>query len=437
MMISYYSDSIIIGLALFIQGTVSLVEAAFLGVKKERIHALVESGDARAHVLNRIIDSRHALLTTLMILINVCLLTVSGVTTRLVYQVFGPQAEHWTTWISLGMVLIMLTLFEVAPKALAQRHTERLALVFARPVSALIWFFNPLVRGLTVLSKGIIRRAFVPVFGGQVEPVYTAYTEEEIRQLLAVGEQIGELEAEERDMLDAAIEFADKVAREVMVPRTDMICLEETALIPEAVQVGVQSGYSRIPVCRGDLDHIVGILFIRDLVPLLAEGRLDIRVSALMRPAYFVPESKKIDELLRDMQGRRAHMAIIIDEYGGVSGLVTIEDILEEIVGEIRDEFDVAEEEPIRMVDENTAVVLGRASPDDVAQTFDTHLPEGDFDTIGGFVIDRLGRLPEVGDTVEYGSLILTVEEVSEQRVQRVRIVRREEPQLDEERQEE
>jgi CBS domain containing-hemolysin-like protein len=217
-----------------------------------------------------------------------------------------------------------------------------------------------------------------------------------------------------------------------MVPRPDMVCLPEDATVSEAVEVGMRTGFSRIPVYRGDLDHIVGILYMRDLLPWLIENAIETKISTLMRPPYRVPESKRIDDLLREMQGRRVHIAIVMDEYGGVAGLVSIEDLLEEIVGEIRDEYDSSEEEPLRMLDENNAIALARISPDDIAEKFSVPLPEGEFDTLGGFLTEQLGRLPEVGEEIEYGPLLFLIEKVGEQRIETVRITRREEKAEDE-----
>jgi CBS domain containing-hemolysin-like protein len=194
----------------------------------------------------------------------------------------------------------------------------------------------------------------------------------------------------------------------------------------------MESGFSRIPVYRRDLDHIVGILYMRDLLPWLIENATETKISALMRPPYRVPESKRIDDLLREMQGRRVHIAIVMDEYGGVAGLVSIEDLLEEIVGEIRDEYDSSEEEPLRMLDDNTAIALARISPDDIAKKFFVPLPEGEFDTLGGFLTEQLGRIPEVGEEIEYGPLLFVIEKVGEQRIETVRITRREEQAEDE-----
>jgi len=405
-----------------------LAETALMSQDKVRLRALAEAGEVRARRVENLIDDRHALISALVTIINACLLTTSAFVTALAHRL---EQTHWLPLISLGMIFIILAIFEVTPKALGLRHGDRLALALARPVAALIWLLSPIIWLINGLGRAIIKALVVPLLGGRVTPQYAGFTEDEFKHLLAVGEREGELEEEEREMLHAAIEFADKAAREIMVPRPDMICLPETATVSEAVEVGLQSGYSRLPVYRGDADHIVGILYVRDLLSRLLEKSPETPIGALMRPPYFVPESKKIDELLRDMQGRRLHLAVVIDEYGDVAGLVTIEDVLEEIVGEIRDEYDIAEEEPLRMLDEHTALTLARVSPDEVAEKFEVTLPEGDYDTLGGFIISELGRLPEVGDMVEYGPLLFEVESLKKQRLDRIRITRRPEPKKD------
>jgi putative hemolysin len=419
----FASDVLVIAVCLVIFAIISLIEAAMMSVDKVHVRTLTEAGDRRAARVERLMHDGHSVLTTLIILINACLLTISGFSTQMALRLWG---EHWVPVVSIVMILIILSFFEVAPKALALRYAQPLAFFFARPTAMLVWLFSPLVRLLTGLGRGIIRRVVMPLLGGELLPAAPSFSEAEIKELLIVGQRAGELEPQELEMLDAAIEFADKVTREVMTHRTDMVALPDDADIATAVETGAQSGFSRIPIYHGDDDHIVGILYMRDLLPILAEGDQTRPVASVMRPPYFVPESTEIDELLRDMQGRRAHMAIVIDEYGGVSGLVTIEDLLEEIVGEIRDEYDVAEEEPVHRLDAHRAIALARVSVDEIADQFDLDLPEGEFDTLGGFLLDQLGRLPEVGDHIEVGPVRFEVVEVGDQRIEKVLITRQE-----------
>ena len=424
-----HRELIITAICLLVLAIISMAEAALVSVNKVRLRHLAETGNLHARLVDHLTDDRHTLLTAFVITINACLLAASAFSTSIAIKLVG---EHWVPLVSLTMIFIILAFFEVTPKAIGLRHAERLAFFFARPAIILIWILSPFIWLLTKLGRALIKALIVPLFGGQVVATSHPFTEEEIKQLISVGQEDGELEEEEKQMLHSAIEFADKVAREAMVPRPDMVCLPEDATVSEAVEIGMESGFSRIPVYRGDLDHIVGILYMRDLLPWLIENAIETKISTLMRPPYRVPESKRIDDLLREMQGRRVHIAIVMDEYGGVAGLVSIEDLLEEIVGEIRDEYDSSEEEPLRMLDENNAIALARISPDDIAEKFSVPLPEGEFDTLGGFLTEQLGRLPEVGEEIEYGPLLFVIEKVGEQRIETVRITRREEQAEDE-----
>lgn len=226
-------------------------------------------------------------------------------------------------------------------------------------------------------------------------------------------------------MIHGVIEFADTVAREVMTPRTDMVCVPDDATLLEAAKVSEETGYSRLPVYEKDVDHIIGVVFAKDMVSALESDGANLTVREIARkPAAVIPESNRISEVLRLMQRNRLHMAIVIDEYGGTAGLVTIEDLLEEIFGEIRDEHDV-EAEPIREISEGTLVADARVSTDDIEDRLGVELPEGEYDSLGGFILDQLGRVPVVGEQVVWRNLELTVESVSENRILRVRVVRK------------
>jgi len=276
------------------------------------------------------------------------------------------------------------------------------------------------------------RRLIVPVIGGELIPKWPRYTDEDMIELVAAGEAGGNVEEEERDMIEGVIEFADKVVREVMTPRTDMISVAAGASLVEAAQVSRDSGYSRLPVYEEDADHILGLLYAKDMVAALqSDGAGKTAGEIARQPAPVVPESKKLHEVFQLMQRNRLHMVIVIDEYGGTAGLATIEDLVEEIFGEIRDEYDVGGE-PVRVLDANTVVVDARVSTDEVEEALEVELPEGEFDSVGGLILDLLGRLPEAGERVAWKNLEFTVEAVSENRVQLVRIVRTPEEYRDE-----
>jgi len=245
--------------------------------------------------------------------------------------------------------------------------------------------------------------------------------------MVAASEEEGLIEQGERTMIDNILELEDITVREIMVPRPDIVAVPATATIREAVDTFVREGYSRLPVYRETIDDVAGILYSKDLFPLVVAGRLTESVGAIARSAYFVPESKKTDDLLRELQQKRVHIAIVVDEYGGTAGLVTIEDLLEEIVGEIQDEFDT-EEQKIILEGDGQAVVDGTVTIDDVNEALALNLEADDVDTIGGLVYEKLGRVPVVGDTVDAEQARLTVVAANGRRVSRVRVVRTTQP---------
>jgi putative hemolysin len=249
-------------------------------------------------------------------------------------------------------------------------------------------------------------------------------TEDELKNLVDAGHQEGLLEQDEREMIYSIFRLGETLVREIMVPRIDFTALEVNTLIEQAVDAVIASGYSRVPVYEETVDHIIGILYIKDLVRIFREGATGLSLKELLRQAYFVPEAKKVDELLDEMQARRVHMAIVVDEYGGVAGLVTLEDIVEEIVGEIRDEFDQAEEQPFQAIDENTVIFLGRVDIYDFNGIMGVNLHREEAETIGGFIYGRIGRVPEEGESVEVDGVRLTVEQVSGRRIRKVRAER-------------
>jgi len=416
----------VVGAALVGLAMVSLAEAALVRADPVRMRQLADAGSRAAQRVQRLAERRQEMLGALIVVLNLCIIVTSVLAARLTLAVAGPeQADRWLPVTAVGMIALLLIVGEITPKTYAVHHAERTALLFAAPVAALTVALRPGVALLNWAARGLMRLVLVRVLGGRVEPEAAAWTDDEIKALVTAGERSGELEEEEKEMIHGVIEFADTLAREVMVPRLDMVCLEASATAHEGVLRARETGYSRLPIYEDTVDHIVGVVHVRDLLARLRDQGPETPLREIARPAYFVPESKKVDDLLREMQRRQVHQAIVIDEYGGTAGLLTIEDLLEQIVGEIYDEYDVEERE-IQMLDERTAVVDARAAVAEVGEAFSVTLPEGDFDTIGGLVMDRLGRVPEGGEQVRVNGLEITVEQVSEQRIEKMRVVRRE-----------
>jgi putative hemolysin len=248
-------------------------------------------------------------------------------------------------------------------------------------------------------------------------------TEEEIKTLVDAGEEEGVIQEEEKDMIYSIFELGDTLAREVMVPRIDVVALDVTTPMLDALDAIMEAGHSRIPIYEETIDNVAGVLYAKDLLPFLRDGRTDVALRNVLREAYFIPETKRASDLLPDLQQRRVHMAIVVDEYGGIAGLVTIEDLLEEIVGEIQDEYDT--EDPFfEYISDNEYVFDARVDLDDLNRLMSVALPTEDSDTLGGFIYTELGKVPVVGDRVAFADLSLTVESVAGRRIKKVRVKR-------------
>lgn len=246
-------------------------------------------------------------------------------------------------------------------------------------------------------------------------------TEDELKTLVDAGEQNGVLEQEERKMIFSIFELGDTLAREIMVPRIDVLALNEFTKFSVAVEALLKSGHSRVPVYSQSVDNILGLLYAKDLLRVWRKGDQIDSLRELLRPAYFVPEAKKVDQLLAEMQNQRIHMAIVVDEYGGVAGLVTLEDIIEEILGEIQDEYDQGEESPYQELSDGEFIFLGRIDLDDFNEIISSNLPTDEADTLAGFIYSRIGRVPSNGESVMVDNLLLTVEQVTGRRIRKVR----------------
>ena len=256
------------------------------------------------------------------------------------------------------------------------------------------------------------------------EPVAAQMTEDELKTWVESDQEEGGLEREERQMIYSIFQFGDTLAREIMVPRMDMLAFEVTTSLAQATDAFTQSGHSRVPVYENNIDNIIGLLYAKDLLHVMQNGQKQAGIRELLRPAYFVPDTKKADALLTEMQAQRIHMAIVVDEYGGVSGLVTLEDIIEEIIGEIQDEYDLSEEELVHQEGPNEYVFLGRIDLDDFNEVMDSDVPKGESDTLAGFLYDHFGRVPHDGESIQTDGLLLTIEKVIGRRIRRVRAQR-------------
>jgi putative hemolysin len=409
-----WGEVIILVASVLVAASASATETAMTSVGRLRIRHLAEEGSRAAAVLERLHRDPNRFLSTVLVVNTVALILASFATTLLSLRLLPPGIGFWGDLVvSLVLSVFLLIFAEVTPKTLAIRSAERLALLTAGPVDALARLLRPVLWFITLVSRVIT--------GGRA--ARTPYvTEEELMTLLHVSEEQGVIEEEEREMIHGIIQIGDKSVREVMVPRTDIQAIPRGASLDEIIQLYRRYRHTRMPVYEGDLDHIVGLLHIKDLVLPLAQGMRDFELTRVMRPIRYTPESKKVDELLHLMQTEKVHMMVVMDEYGGTAGLVTLEDLLEEIVGEIRDEYDI-EEEPVQILNDREAVVDARYPMAELNQRLELNVEASeDYDSVGGFVYATLGEVPEAGDSFRSGEVQWTVERVEGRRITRVRL---------------
>jgi len=308
--------------------------------------------------------------------------------------------------------VLLLIVGHAIGSAVAVERPERVGLTLTSFIRILTWPLLPLVGGLSArLARGLWGTLPAAEVG-----------QRELQKLVQVVEENAALEADEQKMIHGIVELGDRTVREIMVPRIDMVAVAADATVNEVLERIRASGHSRIPVYRESIDNVVGVLYAKDLLHQMPTMQLDAPVSGLVRPAYFMPETKRVDELLHELQEARVHIVIVVDEYGGTAGLITIEDLLEEIVGEIRDEYDVAEETWIEPVDDYTAVFDARVSIHDVNQTLPLNLDDSEYDTLGGLVYARLGKVPAQGDEVHVDNALVSVLSTVGRRVHKVRV---------------
>jgi len=366
-------------------------------------------------VLERLQQDPNRFLSTVLVVNTLALILASFAATLLSVRYMPPAFGFWgDLMVSLLLSIFLLIFAEVTPKTIAIRRAERLALLAAGPVDSLAGLLRPVLWFITIVARAITggRAARAPYL-----------TEEELMTLLHVSEEQGVIEEEEREMIHGIIQIGDKLVREVMVPRTDITAIRRGCSLEQVVAVFRDHGHTRLPVYEGDLDHIVGLVNVKDLVLSITAGPAAFQLDSIMRPVYYVPQSKKVDELLHQMQSEKVHMMIVLDEYGGTAGLVTLEDLLEEIVGEIRDEYDVAEEEPVVVLNDHEIVVDAGYSMAELNERLDLGMEESeDYDSVGGYVLATLGQVPEAGATFDSGQVHWTVEKVNGRRIVKVRL---------------
>ncbi len=409
-------------------------EIALISLNDNKIRMMAEDGDKKAIILRNLLNEPSKFLATIQIGITLAGFLASAFASetfaeRLVKFLVAsgvPVPEVWLKTVSMLVITMILSYFtlvlgELVPKRLAMKKAEPIARFVAKPLNILSRLTAPFVKLLTASTN-----FFVRLFGVDPNAEEEQVTEEEIRLLVDVGEEKGTIHESEKEMINNIFEFNNKTVSDIMTHRTDIAALPIDATLNEVIEFINSEKYSRIPVFEDNIDNIIGVMHSKYVFKYLTDGDTsNFSLKQLIRQPYFVPESKRTDELFKELQQNKTHMAIIIDEYGGTAGIVTLEDLIEEIVGNIFDEDD-DEEKELEKIDDNTFIIKGSISLDEAQDILGSTLPVDEYETLSGFIIGQIGRIPEKGDesTIEFNELVFKVEEVDEKKVARVKVCR-------------
>lgn len=394
-------------------GFFSSSEIALFSLPAHQVDAMVEEGKRGAQVVKSLKDDPHRLLVTILVGNNMVNITMSSISTTIVGIYFDAGAAVLIS--SFGITSMVLLFGESAPKSYAVENTDSWARTIAPPLKIFGKVAWPLITLFYYLT-GVVNK----ITGGSSSIESSYVTRDEIQNMIKTGEREGILDEEERQMLQRTMRFTDATAKEVMTPRLDMAAISTDATVEEAIERCIQSGHARLPAYEGSLDNVTGVFDIRDLEDSDYDAFTHLEVADVVSPTLHIPESKNVDELLAEMRENRMHMVIVIDEFGATEGLITMEDMTEEIVGEI---LAGGEDHPIESVDDDTVLVNGSVNVEEVNEALDIVLPEGEeFETIAGFLFNRAGRLVEQGEAFDYENVTLRAEQVENTRIQKVRV---------------
>ena len=396
-------------LAAFFSGS----ETALLSVNKLKIRHRAQEGHEEAKNVDHLIRNMNKLLTTVLVGNTVVKIAGSALATTLALRLLRAHGPFYAV---LVMTVLILIFGEIAPKTYASQNAERVSYWVAPYLRFLTFALTPFIKILVTITRVIIK-----LLGGEPNEMQPFITQDEIIRFLNVGEGGGVIEEEEKEMINSIFEFDDTVVREIMQPRIDIVGVDIETSFSEVVDVIIENGHSRIPVYRESMDNIIGILYAKDLLQFIKEDYGDIGIGDLIRRAYYVPESKKVNQLLTELRHEKVHMAVVLDEYGGTAGIVTIEDLIEEIVGDIQDEFDF-EELDYTFINDTELLVDAGMPVDELNDLLDVALPVEDYDTLGGLTLNVLGHLPIVGESFSYENITFTIKEMTGHRILKIHL---------------
>jgi putative hemolysin len=403
---------------IILSGLFSASETALTAFKSMDLEEIENTNPKTAKLLKKWLTKPNEILTAILLGNNIVNILASSIATVVTLQIMGSKSGNAVAVATISMTVVVLIFGEITPKIVAKTYSKKISGIVIGPIYVLSIIALPIIKLLMFITKIISR-----MMGVDIKHENLMITEEEIKSYINVGEAEGIIEEEEREMIHSIIEFGDTTAKEVMTPRTSIFMLDAESTIDEVWDDIIQSGYSRIPVYGEDLDEILGILYVKDLMILAKKGTTDIPIKNVLREAYFVPDTKSIVEILNEFRSKQVHMAIVLDEYGGTVGLATIEDLIEEIIGEIKDEYDLHEEDEIEKIGESKYRVDARINIEDLNKELGLNIPESeDYESLGGYILDILGRVAEVEDVVELEGIKMKVLEIDKMRVVKILI---------------
>jgi len=416
---SHSLSLILIFVSIIAVAVLSSAESSIIAVNKLRIKSLVEKGDRKAMAADRLFQRHDRLFSAVILFGNLFTIMATSVGTAFAVTLFGE--DYGIAAATVLMTFLTVIFGELAPKTFAVTHAERVALALARPLEVFIKALLPVIWIFNFASNLILK-----ALGVKERPPSPFVTEDTIKALLKMGKEEGVIEEEERRMLHRVFEFGDKKVSEAMVPRTEIVAIPEKASVSDALRLVSEEGYSRYPVVKDSIDNIRGVLYIKDILIRMSGAEINgIPVTDLMREAYYIPENKMVSELLDEMQKKKFQIAIVVDEYGGTAGLITLEDILEEIVGGLQDEFEALEAvKDIEVIDERTSIVAGQTGLDEVSELISVKLESEEFHSIGGFVFGLFGRLPRVGEQVRFHDMRFLILDMEDKKISKLKITR-------------
>jgi putative hemolysin len=414
-----YRDIIILVVLILLSGFFSASETALTSFKTTDLEDIEKSNKKTAHLLKKWLKSPNEILTGMLLGNNIVNILGSSIATALAINTMGNSPRSLA--IVTGVMTVLILIFgEITPKIMAKNNSKRFSKLVIGPIYYFGLLMKPIVKILMWTSILIGR-----ILGVEVKTENIMFTEEDLISFVNVGEAEGIIEEEEKEMIHSIVGLGETNAKEIMTPRTSMFAVEGNKTLDDIWNEMIEAGFSRIPVYEETIDNIIGVLYTKDVLNYLKSHSTDTQVKELVREAYYVPETKSIIEILQEFKSKKVHIALVLDEYGGIGGVLTIEDLLEEIVGEIRDEFDNEEEESIKEIDDDRFEVDAMLDIETINKNLNIELPiSEDYESLGGLLMSELGKIPAIGDTVDFEDVKLVVIEVEKMRVSKVEIQR-------------